>query len=78
LSDTIPAGMEVSAENADAIFEHWFGKLNKINKEYERFSRKEFAAAFPDLPVEACEYLPFIVTQYLWFYDMFYGDGENV
>jgi hypothetical protein len=70
LSDTIPAGMEVSAENADAIFEHWFGKLNKIKKVYERFSRKEFVTTFPDLPVEACEYLPFIVTQYLWFYDV--------
>lgn len=77
LSDTIPAGMEVSAENADAIFEHWFGKLNKINKVYERFSRKEFATTFPDLSVEACEYLPFIVTQYLWFYDMFYGEEKT-
>jgi len=75
LADTLPAGMVVSLENADAIFEHWFGKLNEISKEYERFSRKEFAAAFPDFPVEACEYLPFIVTQCLWFYDMFYGNG---
>ena len=76
LADTLPAGMAVSLESANAIFEHWFGKLNEISKEYEGFSRKEFAAAFPDFPVETCEYLPFIVTQYLWFYEKYYGDGE--
>jgi len=76
LADTLPAGMAVSLESADAIFEHWFGKLNEISKEYEGFSRREFAAAFPDFPVETCEYMPFIVTQYLWFYEKYYGDGE--
>ena len=75
LADTLPSGMAVSLESADAIFEHWFGKLDETSKEYEGFSRKKFAAAFPDFPVEASEYLPFIVTQCLWFYDMFYGNG---
>lgn len=76
LADTLPAGMAVSLENADAIFEYWFGKLNEVSKEYERFSRKEFAAAFPDFQVETCEYLPFIVTQCLWFYEKYYGDVD--
>ena len=75
LADTLPAGMAVSLDNADAIFEHWFGKFDETNKEYEGFSQKEFTAAFPDVAVEACEFLPFIVTQCLWFFDMFYGDG---
>lgn len=73
LADTIPSELEVSAENADAIFECWFGKLNEEKKEYERFSHDQFASSFPDFPFEACEYLPFIATQYLWFYGKFYG-----
>jgi len=75
LADTLPAGMAVSLDSADAIFEHWFGKFDETNKQYEGFSQKDFAAAFPDLPLAACEFLPFIVTQCLWFFDMFYGDG---
>lgn len=68
LADTIPAGLEVSADNADAIFEHWFGELDEKKKEYEKLSQAQFNVGFPDFPFEACEYLPFIVTQYLWFY----------
>jgi hypothetical protein len=72
-TDVIPMGLGVSTENADAIFEYWFGKLDEEKKEYEKFSHSQFATIFPEFPPEACEYLPFIVTQYLWFYGRFYG-----
>ena len=68
LADTIPDGMDVLPENADAIFTHWFGTLNEVKKEYSTFSCKQFFQTFPDFPPKACEYLPFIITQYLWFY----------
>ncbi|MDD5343180.1 MAG: hypothetical protein PHW12_02025, partial [Smithella sp.] len=77
LADTTPPGMEVAAENADAIFEHWFGKLDEINKEYEKFSQNQFSEIFPHFSTNACEYLPFIVTQYLWFYGKYYGTTKN-
>jgi hypothetical protein len=75
LADALPAGMAVSLDNADTIFEYWFGKFDETSRQFEGFSQSEFAAAFPDFPVEACEFLPFIVTQCLWFFDLFYGDG---
>ncbi len=42
--------------------------LDEKKKEYEKVSQAQFKVDFPDFPSEVCEYLPFIVTQYLWFY----------
>jgi len=75
LAYTLPASMAVSLDNADTIFEHWFGKFDETNKKFEGFSQSEFAAALHDFSVESYEFLPFIVTQCLWFFDLFYGDG---
>jgi len=68
LADKIPSHLAIESANADAIFEYWFGKLDEMKREYDRFSQEKFVDAFPDFPPTACEYLPFIATQYLWFY----------
>ena len=77
LAHTIPENMLVSLGNADAIFQHWFGILDEIKRDYEKLSLPGFKEAFDDFSSTSCEYLPFIVTQSLWFYDMFYGDRET-
>jgi hypothetical protein len=64
-------------ENADAIFEHWFGMLDETKRDYEKLSFHGFKEAFHDFSNASCEYLPFIVTQSLWFYDLFYGVRET-
>jgi len=74
LRDTLPDGMSISAENADAIFECWFGSLDEMKKEYTKFSQSRFTSVFTGFRPVACERLPFIVTQCLWFYGKFYGD----
>ncbi|HOC61316.1 MAG TPA: hypothetical protein PKN70_15260 [Smithellaceae bacterium] len=77
LAHTIPENMSVSLENADAIFEHWFGMLDETKRDYEKLSFHGFKEAFHDFSNASCEYLPFIVTQSLWFYDLFYGVRET-
>jgi len=68
LSQTVPDGVNVSSENADSIFENWFGILDETQRDYTKFNHEGFTQIFPDFPSNTCEFLPFIVTQYLWFY----------
>jgi hypothetical protein len=70
LRNTI-AGIKISAANADLIFRNWFGNFNEKEKNYSNLSQKQFVNVFPDFSPNECEYLPFIVTQYLWFYGKF-------
>ena len=72
LARFLPPGLKVEAENADTLFEHWFGTLDEERKDYSNFSRDRFRETFPDFSRESCEFLPFIVTQYLWFYGKHY------
>ena len=74
LAESLPSGLEVAAENADTLFKHWFGTLDEERKDYSNFSRDHFRKTFPDFSRESCEFLPFIVTQYLWFYGKYYLD----
>lgn len=61
----------VQSKNADAIFFEWFGELDEANKSYSKLSKKDFVKIFTDFKERDCEYLPFIITQYLWFYGKF-------
>ena len=63
--------IQASAKNADQIFRKWFGNFNEEEKYYSNLSQEQFVNAFPDFLPNECEYLPFIVTQYLWFYGKF-------
>jgi len=74
LLHTVPHGINVTSENADCIFENWFGVLDETKRDYRKFNREEFTKIFPDFPSNAYEYLPFIVTQYLWFYGKYCGN----
>jgi len=66
------SGVEVKAESAVKIFADWFGILNENQHQYSRISQKQFIHIFPDFLPSECEYLPFIMTQYLWFHGKFY------
>ncbi|MDD5343541.1 MAG: hypothetical protein PHW12_03865 [Smithella sp.] len=63
--------IQASAKNADQIFRKWFGNFNEEEKYYSNISQEQFVNTFPDFLPNECEYLPFIVTQYLWFYGKF-------
>jgi hypothetical protein len=65
------SNMEICGENADKIFAGWFGILNENQHQYGRLSQKQFIRIFPDFLPSECEYLPFIMTQYLWFHGKF-------
>jgi hypothetical protein len=65
------SSIKIETKTADEIFARWFGILDEKNHEYSQISQERFVNMFPDyLPME-CEYLPFIMTQYLWFHGKF-------
>lgn len=66
------SNIRIDAKTADEIFARWFGMLDENNHQYSQISQEQFIDMFPDyLPME-CEYLPFIMTQYLWFHGKFF------
>lgn len=68
LMQTIPNELAISSDNADRIFNRWFGFFDEEYKCYSSFSKEQFRKVFPDFEGMHYEYLPFIITQYLWFY----------
>jgi hypothetical protein len=68
LRNTFLKDITISAENADTIFRNWFGILDEGRKCYSEFTQTNFVSVFPSFERKDCEYLPFIMTQYLWFY----------
>ena len=42
--------------------------MERLHKDPASHQKENGVLCFPDFPFETCEYLPFIVTQYLWFY----------
>jgi hypothetical protein len=74
LGDTVH-GINISNEKADEIFNNWFGTYNTDYKEYSNISHELFKYIFPDY-ISRKDYncLPFIVTQYLWYYGKYLLD----
>ncbi len=72
LKDTL-RGLEVSSGNADQIFDNWFGIYDEENQTFRNISYDVFTIIFPDF-IARKEYkcLPFIVTQYLWYYGKYF------
>lgn len=70
LKHTLP-NIKVHADDADKIFSNWFGILNENQHQYSLISQNQFISIFPDFLPSECEYLPFIMTQYLWFHGKF-------
>jgi len=68
LRNFIEDDIEVSAKNADKIFECLFGKYDEKTEKFGKFSTGQFVKSFPDFAEEYYQHLPFIVTQYLWFH----------
>jgi hypothetical protein len=76
LRNTI-SNIKIEAKTADEIFARWFGVLDENNHQYSHISQEQFIDMFPDyLPME-CEYLPFIMTQYLWFHGKYFLAREQ-
>jgi len=59
---------KISRDDTDEIFKMWFGTFDEKNKRYSKLCSSQFKSAFPDFTPADYQYLPFIVTQYLWFY----------
>ncbi len=71
------SNIKIDAKTADEIFARWFGVLDENNHQYSHISQEQFIDMFPDyLPME-CEYLPFIMTQYLWFHGKYFLAREQ-
>lgn len=77
LKNTYKKGRIVKSEYADAIFEDWFGILDEVNRCYSLLSQDHFVRIFPDFDKADCGYLPFILTQYLWFYGKNYCQNKK-
>jgi len=71
---TTVTGLKINADTSDQIFKNWFGIFDENRKCYSQLSQENFISVFPDFSPNECEYLPFIVTQYLWFYGKFYRE----
>jgi hypothetical protein len=68
LQNFVDDDIEVTAENADTIFECLFGKYDEKAKKFGKFPVGQFVKSFPDFTGEDYQHLPFIATQYLWFH----------
>jgi hypothetical protein len=77
LSDTV-GDINISSINADQIFIRWFGLFNEEDVSYSRMSQSLFKELFPDYLRGDYQFLPFIITQYLWFYGKYGGINKNV
>ena len=73
LRNTLLQSINIAAENADLIFRNWFGIFDEHLRCYSEFTQDDFVDVFPTFAKKDCEYLPFILTQYLWFYGKFIG-----
>jgi hypothetical protein len=63
---------KAKADNADKIFSGWFGILDEYKHQFSLISQKQFTSIFPNFLPSECEYLPFIMTQYLWFHGKYF------
>ena len=68
LRNFVEDDIEVTAKNADKIFECLFGKFDEKRKSFGKCTVDKFLKSFPNFIEEDYQYLPFIATQYLWFY----------
>jgi hypothetical protein len=76
LKHTLP-NVKIHADNADKIFSSWFGILDLNQHQFSRISKNQFISLFPDFSITECQYLPFIMTQYLWFHGKFFLFGKK-